>query len=43
MSPLRRIELALVAGCAVAALFHPLDAALAAAVVVLALELMRIM
>jgi hypothetical protein len=43
MSPLRRIELALVALCALAALFRPVDAALAAVVGVAALELMRIM
>ncbi len=43
MSPLRRIELALVALCSGAALFHPVDAALAAAVGLAALELMRIM
>jgi len=43
MPPLRRLERALVAVCGVAALFHPVDAALAAAVFVAALELMRIM
>jgi hypothetical protein len=37
MSPLRRIELTWLAVCGVAALFHPVDAGLAA------LELMRIM
>ncbi|MGA2495269.1 MAG: hypothetical protein ABSF67_20395 [Roseiarcus sp.] len=41
-SPLRRLELAIVALCAVAALFHPVDAALAAVVFVALLELMRI-
>jgi hypothetical protein len=43
MSALRRIELALVAGCGVAVLFHSVDGALGALVVLLALELMRIM
>jgi len=43
MSIFRRLELALVALCAVAALAHPVDAALAAAAFVAALELMRIL
>lgn len=42
-TPLSRVEIALVALCGVAAIFHPVDAALAALVGFAALELMRIM
>jgi hypothetical protein len=42
-TPLRKIELALVALCGLAALARPIDAALAAAVFLAALKLMRIM
>jgi hypothetical protein len=43
MSPLRRLELTLVALCGAAAWFRPVDAGLAAIALVAALELMRLM
>jgi hypothetical protein len=43
MTAFRRIELAWLAVCAAAAIAHPVDAALAAAVGLAALELMRIL
>ncbi len=43
MTAFRRVELALVALCAAAAIFHPVDAGLAAIAGIAALELMRLM
>jgi hypothetical protein len=43
VAPFRRIELAWLAVCGAVAIVHPIDAGLAAAVGLLALELMRIM
>ena len=43
MTPLHKIEAALIAACGVAAVFRPIDAALAVIAIIAALELMRSM